>query len=622
LYADIAMKLWLFTLVLLALSINLTNAQDNADIEEDFEDDTVDDLANDGDEAKEELKLPEERPVYKTPEVKGEAYFVETFDTDVIGTKWILSEAKKDDTDEDIAKYNGKWAVEEEDFSPLEGDQSLVLKTRARHHAIAAALDKPYEFKGKPFVVQYEVKFTNGQDCGGAYIKLLTKTPNLKLDQFKDKTGYTIMFGPDKCGNDDKLHFIFRHKNPKTGEYEEKHAKKPSGSISTAFTDKKTHLYTLVVMPDNSYEIYLDQNMVNSGSLLSDMTPPVNPPKEIVDPDDKKPESWDEREKIPDPDATKPDDWDEEAPEQIEDVDAVKPTGWLDDENELIPDPDAEKPEDWDDDMDGEWEPPMINNPACEAAPGCGEWSPPMIKNPAYKGKWKAPMIDNPNYQGKWTPRNIPNPDFFEDTEPYKMSTIGAIGLELWSMSDGIMFDNFLITNSKDVADQFAADSWEIKHAQEMMSSSSGRSVVDAVMDATKDRPWLWAVFIFVVVLPIILIIAYCCMSGPSQPVPKPGTAAYAKKTDAPTPDDVADEKKEEEKEEADEEDSNASQSGAGDAPPEKSPSKATKKKGKAALEAENAADDDADEEEEEAEAPSTPSRSSPRKRKTRARKD
>ena len=35
-----------------------------------------------------------------------------------------------------------------------------------------------------------------------------------------DKTPYTIMFGPDKCGNDDKLHFIFRHKHPKTGEFE------------------------------------------------------------------------------------------------------------------------------------------------------------------------------------------------------------------------------------------------------------------------------------------------------------------------------------------------------------------------------------------------------------------
>lgn len=63
--------------------------------------------------------------------------------------------------------------------------------------------------------------------------------------QFVDKTPYTIMFGPDKCGEDYKLHFIFRHNNPKTGEYEEKHAKKPDADLRTYYTDKKTHLYTL-----------------------------------------------------------------------------------------------------------------------------------------------------------------------------------------------------------------------------------------------------------------------------------------------------------------------------------------------------------------------------------------
>ena len=53
------------------------------------------------------------------------------------------------------------------------------------------------------------------------------------------------MFGPDKCGEDYKLHFIFRHKNPKTGVYEEKHAKRPDADLKTYFTDKKKHLYTL-----------------------------------------------------------------------------------------------------------------------------------------------------------------------------------------------------------------------------------------------------------------------------------------------------------------------------------------------------------------------------------------
>lgn len=54
--------------------------------------------------------------------------------------------------------------------------------------------------------------------------------------------------------------------------------------------------------------------------------------------------------------------------------------------------------------MDGEWEAPQVQNPACEAAPGCGIWKRPMVDNPSYKGKWKPPMIDNPNYQvGPWS---------------------------------------------------------------------------------------------------------------------------------------------------------------------------------------------------------------------------
>lgn len=77
-----------------------------------------------------------------------------------------------------------------------------------------------------------------------------------------------------------------------------------------------------------------------------------------------------------------------------------------------------------DDEMDGEWEAPLIPNPKCEGAAGCGPWKAPMIDNPDYKGKWKAPMIENPNYKGKWTPRKIHNPDFFEDLEPFKMTTI------------------------------------------------------------------------------------------------------------------------------------------------------------------------------------------------------
>jgi calnexin len=43
-------------------------------------------------------------------------------------------------------------------FSGMKGDKGLVVKDKAAHHAISAKFDKPIDTKGKPLVVQYEVK--------------------------------------------------------------------------------------------------------------------------------------------------------------------------------------------------------------------------------------------------------------------------------------------------------------------------------------------------------------------------------------------------------------------------------------------------------------------------------
>ena len=57
--------------------------------------------------------------------------------------------------------------------------------------------------------------------------------------------------------------------------------------------------------PDNTFEILINGEISKKGSLLDGFDPAVNPPKEIDDPEDKKPEDWVEQAKIPDPDATK-----------------------------------------------------------------------------------------------------------------------------------------------------------------------------------------------------------------------------------------------------------------------------------------------------------------------------
>lgn len=68
------------------------------------------------------------------------------------------------------------------------------------------------------------------------------------------------------------------------------------------------HLFS-DLYPDNTFEIFIDQTLINKGNLLEDMDPPVVPPHEIEDPKDVKPADWDDRRQIPDPSITKPADW-------------------------------------------------------------------------------------------------------------------------------------------------------------------------------------------------------------------------------------------------------------------------------------------------------------------------
>ncbi|KAJ3216565.1 hypothetical protein HK099_005822 [Clydaea vesicula] len=427
------------------------------------------------------------QPLYKPSKVNG--LFVEQFDGDT--SRWVTSETKKivdGVEDEDLLRYRGTWNVEEPvEWPGIRNDKALVVKTPAAHHAISAKFATPLDPKGKTLVVQYEVKFQKTHDCGGAYMKLLTHDPGFDATKFDDKSPFTIMFGPDKCGSNNKVHFIFRHKNPITGEYEEKHMNSPP----QAKIEKKTGLYTLIVKPDNTFDLLINNEKVKSGNLLEDFTPPVNPPKQIDDPEDSKPSDWVDEEKIPDENAKKPDDWDEDAPMEIPDEDATKPSDWLDNEPSSIPDPDAEKPEDWDDEEDGDWQAPAVPNPKCESV-GCGEWVRPTIKNPKYKGKWSVPFVDNPKYKGVWAPRKIDNPKYFEDKFPANFNKIGAIGYELWTMSDGISFDNIYVGYSVEDARKLSEEQWKVKYEVEKKFENKEKPVSQDSKNAdSSENPYL-----------------------------------------------------------------------------------------------------------------------------------
>ncbi|GAP90476.1 putative calreticulin family protein [Rosellinia necatrix] len=406
--------------------------------------------------------VPANLPTFTPSTVK--APFVEQF-TDGWASRWKASHAKKDTKgSEEEWAYVGEWAVEEPYiYNGQVGNKNLVAKNAAAHHAISAKFPKKIDPKDKTLVVQYEVKLQKGLECGGAYMKLLRDTKELHQEEFSNASPYVIMFGPDKCGNTNKVHFIFNHKNPKTGEYEEKHLSAPP----QADVDKVSHLYTLVVQPNNTFTIQKDGDTVREGSLLEQFSPAVNPEKEIDDPKDSKPESWVDEARIPDPEAKKPEDWDEDAPFEIIDEEATKPEDWLEDEATTVPDPEAQKPEDWDDEEDGDWVAPIVPNPKCADISGCGPWAKPMIKNPDYKGPWTAPYIDNPAYKGVWAPRKIANPDYFEDKTPANFEPMGAIGFELWTMQADVSFDNIYIGHSVEDAKKLADETFFVKYPVE-----------------------------------------------------------------------------------------------------------------------------------------------------------
>lgn len=371
------------------------------------------------------------------------SFFEQFTNPELLNANWIVSNSKKDGK----FSYSGQWAIEPAYKYPgFEGDNGLVMKSPASHYAISYKFDEDFVNTDNDLVVQYEIKTQKGLSCAGTYIKLLDSGFDPK--SFDNSTPFQVMFGPDKCGANDKVHLIINHENPITGVGEEKHLTRFPLSRST----KVSTLYTLILKSNADFEIRINGDVAQAGNLIEQpymFEPTFNPPKEIVDGDSMAPSDWDDREYIEDSTVVKPDDYDElYLSPLVPDPAVPKPEGWLEDEPEYILDPFAEKPQVWDDEEDGTWEPPIIVNPKCEFASGCGKWVAPLIPNRNYKGPWIQPVIPNPNFKGEWEPDMIANPYYFEDKHPTNLKPIGGIGFELWAIEEDILFDNIYVGHS------------------------------------------------------------------------------------------------------------------------------------------------------------------------------
>merc|ERR1712060_585310 len=222
----------------------------------------------------------------------------------------------------------GKWYTDEAE------DTGIQTGEDSRFFGISAGFDS-FSNEGKELIIQYQAKYEKDIECGGGYVKLGPKMDDATA--FGDPTAYNIMFGPDKCGYTKRTHLIFNYKG--------KNVLKKSDLAYKQENDGTSHVYRLVLKPDNIARVEIDEEKIYEGSLKEDWE--LLAAKEISDPDDKKPDDWTDEKRIVDPDASKPDDWDDEE--------------------------------------DGEWEAPMKDNPAYK-----GDWYVKRISNPAYKGVWEA----------------------------------------------------------------------------------------------------------------------------------------------------------------------------------------------------------------------------------------
>ena len=171
-------------------------------------------------------------------------------------------------------------------------DQGAKTSQDARFYGMSAAFP-PMSNVDKPLVIQFTVKHEQNIDCGGGYIKLF----DCKLDQadMHGESPYNIMFGPDICGpGTKKVHVIFEHKG-------KNHLIKKDIRCKD---DVFTHLYTLIVNTDGTYEVLIDNESAQTGSLTDDWD--FLPPKKIKDPEAKKPDDWVDQAKLDDPEDAKP----------------------------------------------------------------------------------------------------------------------------------------------------------------------------------------------------------------------------------------------------------------------------------------------------------------------------
>ncbi|XP_069448851.1 calreticulin-3 isoform X2 [Ovis canadensis] len=124
----------------------------------------------------------------------------------------------------------------------------------------------------------------------------------------------------------------------------------------------------------------------------------------------------------------------------------------------------ASKPSDWKGELDGDW----------QAA---------MLQKPPYQDGLKPEGID----KDVWLHQKMKN-NYLTEYDLSEFENIGAIGLELWQVRSGTIFDNFLITDDEEYAENFGKATWgETKGPEKEMDAIQAKEEVKKAQEEDED---------------------------------------------------------------------------------------------------------------------------------------
>ncbi|XP_012519035.1 PREDICTED: calreticulin-3 [Propithecus coquereli] len=126
----------------------------------------------------------------------------------------------------------------------------------------------------------------------------------------------------------------------------------------------------------------------------------------------------------------------------------------------------ASKPSDWNAELDGDW----------QAA---------MLQKPPYHDGLKPEGID----KDIWLHQKMKSTNYLTQYDLSEFENIGAIGLELWQVRSGTIFDNFLITDDEGYAEHFGKATWgETKGPEREMDAIQAKEEVKKAREEDEEE--------------------------------------------------------------------------------------------------------------------------------------